>query len=146
MAPWLGCISCSIHTFHAWLCSRGFVLHVRHRQRAPITQRCQLLCAVLRAAANEKGSRKRRENTSSRFQAFCTALGHENWNLCCLNDEMAHQRDLKLSSTQLVTERSSTSREPQGMMATSEFEQFLFLCFISNFPCWLIKPPLGVSG
>lgn len=41
-----------------------------------------------------KGFRQRRENTSSRFQAFYNTLGHENWNLCCLNDEMAHQRDL----------------------------------------------------
>lgn len=45
-------------------------------------------------AVDEKGLRERRENTSSRFQAFYNALGHENWNSCCLNDEMAHQRDL----------------------------------------------------
>lgn len=41
-----------------------------------------------------KGLGERRENTSGRFQAFCNALGHENWNPRCLNDEMVHQRDL----------------------------------------------------
>lgn len=48
----------------------------------------------LMVAVDEKGLRERRENTSGRFQAFYNALGHENWNPCCLNDEMAHQRDL----------------------------------------------------
>lgn len=51
-----------------------------------------LLC--IPAAVDEKGLRERRENTSSGFQAFYNALGHENWDSCCSNDEMAHQRDL----------------------------------------------------
>lgn len=58
-------------------------------------QNCRPLLPVMDlGCVDEKGLRERRKNTSSRFQAFYNALGHENWNRCSLNDEMAHQRDL----------------------------------------------------
>lgn len=69
---------------------------VRARHLLPTAQNHPALLPVgnLMVAVDEKGLRERRENTSSRFQAFYNALGHENWKPCCLNDEMAHQRDL----------------------------------------------------
>lgn len=96
-----------------------------------ISQDCQSRWPVILVVDDEKGFRQRRENTSSRFQAFCNALGHENWNLCCLNDEMAHQRDLKVELHTTGHQEVISIREKRRNEKHAQLLHFRLFCFFT---------------
>lgn len=99
------------------------------------------------AAVDEKGLRERRENTSGRFQAFYNALGHENWNWCCLNDEMAHQRDLDWGPHNWSPRgHLHPRRSREGMTNTLSSTQLLNFCVLFFFFLFLFRSPLNRKG
>lgn len=129
---WLSGILYNLHEASAGQFCLGMLIACHF---VPVNQNCRLLCPAIPFSVDEKGLRERRENTSSRFQAFYNALGHENWNSYCLNDEMAHQRDLNWGLHDLVTKRSFPFERREGMINTLGSTQLLNFC---------VFPPLSL--